>query len=99
MTWPTLKKTKTICKATKRKVKYVGHVQASQATGQQYQTQNHIKTTKERETQHHLIHALKVAAKGTKVYDETYETFLKKAKEDGKDLEDAFFTFYDRSEI
>ena len=34
----------------------------------------HIKT-KERETQHHLIHALKVAAKGTKVYDECEETF------------------------
>ena len=40
-----------------------------------------------------------VLREGTKVYDETYETFLKKAEEDGKDLEDAFFTFYDRSEI
>ena len=35
----------------------------------------HIKTTKERETQHHLIHALKVAAKGTKVYDDCEQTF------------------------
>ena len=34
----------------------------------------HIKTTKERETQHHLIHALKVAAKGTKVYDDCEQT-------------------------
>ena len=35
---------------------------------------------------------------GDKVYDETYETFSKKAKEDGKNLEDAFFSFYDRKE-
>ena len=35
---------------------------------------------------------------GAKVYDETYETFLNKAKEEGQDLEDAFFTFYDRRE-
>ena len=35
---------------------------------------------------------------GAKVYDETYETFLNKAQEDGKDLEDAFFSFYDRKE-
>ena len=35
---------------------------------------------------------------GVKVYDETYETFLSKAQEEGKDLEDAFFSFYDRKE-
>ena len=35
----------------------------------------HIKTKNERETQHHLIHALKVAAKGTKVYDDCEQTF------------------------
>ena len=33
---------------------------------------------------------------GSKVYDETYETFSNQAKEDGEDLEDAFFKFYDR---
>eukprot|EP00943_MAST-04B_sp_MAST-4B-sp1_P007327 g7327.t1 len=35
----------------------------------------HIKTTKERETQHDLIHALKVASKSTKVYDDCEQTF------------------------
>jgi hypothetical protein len=39
-----------------------------------------------------------VLREGSKVYDETYETFLNRAKEEGKDLEDAFFTFYDRNE-
>lgn len=34
-----------------------------------------IKTKKERHTQHNLIQALKVAAKGTKVYDDCEETF------------------------
>ena len=34
---------------------------------------------------------------GEKIYDESYETFVKKAKEDGVELEDAFFAFYDRS--
>ena len=39
-----------------------------------------------------------VLREGVKVYDETYETFLSKAQEEGKDLEDAFFAFYDRKE-
>ena len=39
-----------------------------------------------------------VLRNGVKVYDETYETFLKKAKDDDEDLEDAFFKFYDREE-
>jgi len=42
--------------------------------------------------------SMAVLREGTKVYDETYETFLNRAKEEGKDLEDAFFTFYDRNE-
>ena len=33
---------------------------------------------------------------GSKIYDESYKTFEKQAKEDGKELEDAFFEFYDR---
>ena len=46
----------------------------------------------------HIISEVEKVAKsmavlrdGAKVYDETYETFLNKAQEDGKDLEDAFF--------
>jgi hypothetical protein len=35
---------------------------------------------------------------GAKVYDESYETFSSKATEQGEDLEDAFFKFYDRRE-
>ena len=53
----------------------------------------------------HLISEVEKVAKsmavlrdGAKVYDETYETFSNKAQEDGKDLEDAFFSFYDRKE-
>ncbi len=33
---------------------------------------------------------------GSKIYDESYKTFEKKAKDEGKELEDAFFAFYDR---
>ena len=33
---------------------------------------------------------------GSKIYDESYKTFKKKAKDEGKELEDAFFEFYDR---
>ena len=33
---------------------------------------------------------------GSKIYDESYKTFEKKAKDEGKELEDAFFEFYDR---
>jgi len=40
--------------------------------------------------------SMAVLKDGSKVYDETYETFSKQAKEDGEDLEDAFFKFYDR---
>ena len=40
--------------------------------------------------------SMAVLKDGSKVYDETYETFSNQAKEDGEDLEDAFFKFYDR---
>jgi ABC-2 type transport system ATP-binding protein len=40
--------------------------------------------------------SMAVLKNGSKVYDETYETFSNQAKEDGEDLEDAFFKFYDR---
>ena len=33
---------------------------------------------------------------GSKIYDESYKTFEKKAKDEGNELEDAFFEFYDR---
>ena len=53
----------------------------------------------------HIISEVEKVAKsmavlrdGAKVYDETYEVFSNKAQEDGKDLEDAFFSFYDRKE-
>lgn len=42
--------------------------------------------------------SMAVLKDGSKVYDETYETFSNQAKEDGEDLEDAFFKFYDRRE-
>jgi len=41
--------------------------------------------------------SMAVLKDGEKIYDESYETFVKKAKEDGVELEDAFFAFYDRS--
>ena len=40
--------------------------------------------------------SMAVLRDGAKVYDETYETFSSKAAEQGEDLEDAFFKFYDR---
>lgn len=40
--------------------------------------------------------SMAVLKDGSKVYDETYETFSNQAKEDGEDLEDAFYKFYDR---
>ena len=40
--------------------------------------------------------SMAVLREGAKVYDETYETFSSKAAEQGEDLEDAFFKFYDR---
>ena len=36
---------------------------------------------------------------GSKIYDESYKTFEKKAKDEGKELEDAFFEFYDREKV
>jgi len=42
--------------------------------------------------------SMAVLKDGSKVYDETYETFSIQAKEDGEYLEDAFFKFYDRRE-
>ena len=45
-----------------------------------------------------VANSMAVLREGVKVYDETYETFLSKAQEEGKDLEDAFFAFYDRKE-
>ena len=33
---------------------------------------------------------------GSKIYDESYKTFEKKAKDEGKELEDVFFVFYVR---
>ena len=40
--------------------------------------------------------SMAVLKDGSKVYDETYATFSSKAAEQGEDLEDAFFKFYDR---
>jgi hypothetical protein len=54
----------------------------------------HIKTTKERETQHHLIHALKVAAKGTKVYDDCEQTFTCAVKPEYTDLSEYYRSCY-----
>ena len=45
-----------------------------------------------------VANSMAVLREGVKVYDETYETFLSKAQEEGKDLEDAFFAFYDRKD-
>ena len=45
-----------------------------------------------------VANSMAVLKNGTKVYDETYETFSSKAAEQGEDLEDAFFKFYERRE-
>ena len=42
--------------------------------------------------------SMAVLKDGEKIYDESYKTFVNKAKEDGVELEDAFFAFYDRSD-
>jgi ABC-2 type transport system ATP-binding protein len=42
--------------------------------------------------------SMAVLRDGAKVYDESYETFSSKAAEQGEDLEDAFFKFYDKRE-
>ena len=41
--------------------------------------------------------SLAVLKNGKKIYDETYEVFKTNAQSDGKDLEDAFFEFYERN--
>ena len=43
--------------------------------------------------------SMAVLKDGEKIYDESYETFVNKAKEDSVELEDAFFAFYDRSDV
>ena len=43
-----------------------------------------------------IADSMAVLKVGSKIYDESYKTFEKQAKEDGKELEDAFFEFYDR---
>jgi ABC-2 type transport system ATP-binding protein len=40
--------------------------------------------------------SMAVLKDGEKIYDESYETFVNNAKEEGKELEDAFFEFYER---
>jgi ABC-2 type transport system ATP-binding protein len=42
--------------------------------------------------------SMAVLRDGAKIYDESYETFSSKAAEQGEDLEDAFFKFYERRE-
>jgi ABC-2 type transport system ATP-binding protein len=41
--------------------------------------------------------SLAVLKNGKKIYDETYEVFKNNAQSNGKDLEDAFFEFYERN--
>ena len=41
--------------------------------------------------------SLAVLKNGKKIYDETYEVFKTNAQSNGKDLEDAFFEFYERN--
>ena len=41
--------------------------------------------------------SLAVLKNGKKIYDETYEVFKNNAQSNGKNLEDAFFEFYERS--
>ena len=41
--------------------------------------------------------SLAVLKNGKKIYDETYEVFKTTAQSNGKDLEDAFFEFYERN--
>jgi len=43
-----------------------------------------------------ITSSIAVLKEGKKIYDEPLSTFKKQAKDDGKDLEDAFFEFYDR---
>jgi len=41
--------------------------------------------------------SLAVLKNGKKIYDETYEVFKNNAQSNGKDIEDAFFEFYERN--
>jgi ABC-2 type transport system ATP-binding protein len=43
-----------------------------------------------------IADSMAVLKVGSKIYDESYKVFEKKAKDEGKELEDAFFEFYDR---
>ncbi len=43
-----------------------------------------------------IADSMAVLKVGSKIYDESYKTFEKKVKDEGKELEDAFFEFYDR---
>ena len=43
-----------------------------------------------------IADSMAVLKVGSKIYDESYKIFEKKAKDEGKELEDAFFEFYDR---
>ena len=44
-----------------------------------------------------ITSSIAVLKEGNKIYDEPLSTFKKQAKDDGKELEDAFFEFYDRN--
>ena len=44
-----------------------------------------------------ITSSIAVLKEGNKIYDEQLSTFKKQAKDDGKELEDAFFEFYDRN--
>ena len=46
-----------------------------------------------------IADSMAVLKVGSKIYDESYKTFEKKAKDEGKELEDAFFEFYDREKV
>ena len=52
---------------------------------------SHIVTEIER-----IASSIAVLKDGKKVYDETMETFIKSANDDGQKIEDAFFAFYDK---
>ena len=43
-----------------------------------------------------IASSIAVLKDGKKVYDETMETFIKSANDDGQEIEDAFFAFYDK---
>ena len=45
-----------------------------------------------------ITSSIAVLKEGSKIYDKSLSTFKKEAKDDGKELEDAFFEFYDRGQ-